>query len=194
MKKRILALLSATLLLCGVFSTSAFAGVFFQDATGIKYLHDTGTVAANEWIQVNGLWYYMDAVGNCTNPAGSVTAPAQSQPATAINIFATAGWTPYAPTDNAILQAGLANGLIGFDGAQYWASPAFSAMLAAQVPASAPASITPAVNPQEKVVYIGGTGTKYHRDNCRTLKNGAIPINLSEALSQNRDACKVCNP
>ena len=44
------------------------------------------------------------------------------------------------------------------------------------------------------IVYKGQTGTKYHRQNCRTLKNGAYPITLDEALSEGRAPCKVCKP
>lgn len=47
--------------------------------------------------------------------------------------------------------------------------------------------------PQGNVVYIGQTGTKYHYKTCRTLKNGAYPITLEEALAQGREACKVCH-
>lgn len=46
----------------------------------------------------------------------------------------------------------------------------------------------------EKTVWIGKTGTKYHRQNCRTLSGGATAISLNEALAEGRAACKVCNP
>ena len=46
----------------------------------------------------------------------------------------------------------------------------------------------------EIIVYIGKTGTKYHRQSCRTLKGNGIPITLEEAKSQGRQACQVCNP
>ncbi len=44
----------------------------------------------------------------------------------------------------------------------------------------------------EKTVYVGKTGTKYHKQSCRTLKNGGFPMSLSEALEEGREACKVC--
>ena len=44
----------------------------------------------------------------------------------------------------------------------------------------------------EETVYVGKTGTKYHEQGCRTLKNGAYPITLEEALEEGREACKVC--
>ena len=43
-------------------------------------------------------------------------------------------------------------------------------------------------------VYIGKTGTKYHRQGCRTLKGNGSPISLSEAKAQGREACKICKP
>lgn len=44
-----------------------------------------------------------------------------------------------------------------------------------------------------EIVYIGETGNKYHYASCSTLKNGAYPISLSEALAQGREACKRCH-
>ena len=64
---------------------------------------------------------------------------------------------------------------------------------------TAKATVKPTKAPTEKptsdtvTVYIGKTGTKYHRKSCRTLKT-AYPITLEEALNQGRDACKVCKP
>ena len=46
---------------------------------------------------------------------------------------------------------------------------------------------------QEITVYITNTGSKYHRDTCRTLKNSKIPISLSEAISS-YEPCGICNP
>ena len=43
-------------------------------------------------------------------------------------------------------------------------------------------------------VYIGATGSKYHRQNCRTLKNGGHAISLSNAQARGYTACKVCRP
>lgn len=43
-------------------------------------------------------------------------------------------------------------------------------------------------------VYIGATGSKYHRKNCRTLKNGGHAISLSNAQARGYTACKVCRP
>ena len=46
---------------------------------------------------------------------------------------------------------------------------------------------------QGKTVYVGETGTKYHYQGCRTLKNGGRAISLEAALAEGRTACKVCH-
>lgn len=46
----------------------------------------------------------------------------------------------------------------------------------------------------EETVWIGETGTKYHHNNCRTLRDNKYEITLQEALNQGREPCKVCNP
>ena len=43
-------------------------------------------------------------------------------------------------------------------------------------------------------VWIGNTGTKYHRQSCGTLKGKGHKITLKEALAQGREPCKVCKP
>lgn len=50
------------------------------------------------------------------------------------------------------------------------------------------------VQTNSEMVWIGETGNKYHRQSCRTLKKGKKQITLSQALSEGRQACKVCNP
>ncbi len=45
-----------------------------------------------------------------------------------------------------------------------------------------------------QTVWIGKTGTKYHRQTCATLKGKGQAITLQQALSQGRQACKVCKP
>ena len=46
----------------------------------------------------------------------------------------------------------------------------------------------------DEVVYISRTGSKYHRQNCRTLKGNGIQSTLSEALSMGLEPCGVCHP
>lgn len=43
-------------------------------------------------------------------------------------------------------------------------------------------------------VYVGETGTKYHEESCSTLRGGAYPIALDDALAEGREPCKRCNP
>jgi hypothetical protein len=50
------------------------------------------------------------------------------------------------------------------------------AVVPAQQPAPQKATDTKAVT-----VYITRTGKKYHRDGCRYLKNGRIPVSLKDA-------------
>ena len=44
----------------------------------------------------------------------------------------------------------------------------------------------------ERIVYIGDSGTKYHKANCKTLKGNAYAITYAEAIAQGRTPCKVC--
>jgi hypothetical protein len=43
-------------------------------------------------------------------------------------------------------------------------------------------------------VYIGQSGSKYHRANCRTLRKGLTSIGVNTAKSRGYTACKICNP
>lgn len=43
-------------------------------------------------------------------------------------------------------------------------------------------------------VWIGETGTKYHRYSCSTLSGNKYEITLHEALNQGREPCKRCKP
>lgn len=45
-----------------------------------------------------------------------------------------------------------------------------------------------------ETVYIGKTGTKYHRQDCGTLKGNGTAITLDKARAQGRTPCKVCKP
>lgn len=47
-------------------------------------------------------------------------------------------------------------------------------------------------NENTTMVWIGETGTKYHEQDCRTLKGKGHQITLDEALSEGRGACGVC--
>ena len=43
-------------------------------------------------------------------------------------------------------------------------------------------------------VYITRTGSKYHLDECRYLRESKIPISLEDAKEQGYSPCKVCDP
>jgi|GEM_PF-4928802 len=45
----------------------------------------------------------------------------------------------------------------------------------------------------EKTVYVTRHGTKYHRKNCRYVKNTAIAKDYSDVVGK-YDPCSVCNP
>ncbi len=49
-------------------------------------------------------------------------------------------------------------------------------------------------NTNEETVWIGETGTKYHRYTCGTLRGNKYEITLQEAMNQGREPCKVCKP
>ena len=55
--------------------------------------------------------------------------------------------------------------------------------------------VVPQTADSGEIVYIAssGEGNKYHRQNCRTLKNGATAISKSQAVAMGRTACKVCH-
>lgn len=43
-------------------------------------------------------------------------------------------------------------------------------------------------------VYITKSGTKYHRDGCRSLWNSRIPIDVNAARARGYTPCSVCDP
>ncbi len=47
-------------------------------------------------------------------------------------------------------------------------------------------------NTNSAMVWVGNTGTKYHKQTCRTLKGNGHQITMQQALSEGRTACKVC--
>lgn len=44
-----------------------------------------------------------------------------------------------------------------------------------------------------EMVWVGNTGTKYHYEDCRTLKGKGHQITLQQALAEGREPCKVCH-
>lgn len=182
------------------------------------YHLDANGIVQTGWIQVGNLWYFLDANGVCTNPAGTTTPPAEltataapapaaastAAPATApassdvAKMFAAAGWVPFQTADASLLSNGIAAGLIGTDGAQYWAEPTFAA--AAQAAAQAAVQqITvqqTAPAPTLQYVWLSATGKKYHSiNNCGNMNPAkATYVTLEEALNRGKEPCKNCIP
>lgn len=52
---------------------------------------------------------------------------------------------------------------------------------------------TPSSEDTSEIVWVGESGNKYHTQNCRTLKGAGHQITLQQALSEGRQACKVCH-
>ena len=48
-------------------------------------------------------------------------------------------------------------------------------------------------NTNSEMVWVGKTGTKYHKQTCSTLKGKGHQITMQQALSEGRTACKVCH-
>lgn len=196
------------------------AAGFVQDTTGVKYQNDDGSylldswvqvgnsiyrldangnVIVNCWVQIGSLWYQFDAAGICLNPAGSASAPAStpaaasaqtSQSAPANNIYSAAGWVPFTAANTELLQAGIAAGLVGSDGAQFWAEPTFAAQAAALAAA-------PAVPQASKTVYWTPKGKSYHSTpECPTLSRSKT---INEGTLENAyalgksDSCDRCH-
>ena len=51
-----------------------------------------------------------------------------------------------------------------------------------------------AIAADNDTVYLSATGTKYHRETCRTLKKKPTPIERKKAEERGIQACKVCHP
>lgn len=46
----------------------------------------------------------------------------------------------------------------------------------------------------KNTVYITPTGKKFHKSDCRTLKDSVAPVKRETAIDYGYDACKVCKP
>ena len=68
-----------------------------------------------------------------------------------------------------------------------WSSPVAHSHGSASVLEAAqdPATIT---------VYITETGEKYHRGDCRYLRQSKIAVSLKEAIQRGYGPCSVCKP
>lgn len=227
-KSKLITSLAAIGIAFMMFPQSVHAAGFVQDAAGIRYQNDDGSFMTNSWVQVgqniyhldiNGivqtgwiqvgnLWYLLDSNGVCTNPAGTATPPAETIPpaapapaaATAANnIFANAGWVPFRTTDATLLNNGIAAGLIGFDGAQYWAEPAFAATVQEQTEAASQPAVLQEQMQSAQITHVLNTNTKkFHKPTCRYVDD-IKPSNREDSglsrdaiIAMGYAACKKC--
>lgn len=51
-----------------------------------------------------------------------------------------------------------------------------------------------AQDPATITVYITKTGEKYHRGDCRYLRQSKIAVSLKEAIQRGYGPCSVCKP
>ncbi len=63
-----------------------------------------------------------------------------------------------------------------------------SLILTVLSPACSPAT------PKDQSVWVSPHGSKYHRQDCATLRGLSTPITLAEALNRGLEPCTVCDP
>lgn len=49
-------------------------------------------------------------------------------------------------------------------------------------------------NPQAQTVYITPSGTKYHKGDCRMVKNVSQAITIQQAIEKGKGPCSFCKP
>lgn len=206
MRKKLLKSTLLTLLFSMLFSINVLAAGFTQDAAGIHYQNDDGTVVTSSWVEVANLWFLFDANGVCVNPTGAL-APDDTDG----NYQIVTSYTPFVTTDTALLNQCLANGtVVNVDG-QYFMTPEASTVIrnanlaAAQTVQPVPEQqLQPA--PQEVVVepqkpqpeptyvWLSATGSKYHSyDHCGNMNpKKARKVTLDKALSLGKTRCSNC--
>lgn len=64
---------------------------------------------------------------------------------------------------------------------------------AAETPPPVVEEAPPAAEPQQEIVYITNTGSKYHRSGCRHLQDSKIEIEKDTAIAQGYEPCKTCH-
>lgn len=206
MQKKLLKSTLLTLLFSMLFSINVLAAGFTQDAAGIHYQNDDGTVVTSSWVEVANLWFLFDANGVCVNPTGAL-APDDTDG----NYQIVTSYTPFVTTDTALLNQCLANGtVVNVDG-QYFMTPEASTVIrnaniaAAQTvqpipeqqlqPASQEVVVEPPKPQQEPTyVWLSATGSKYHSyDHCGNMNpKKARKVTLEKALSLGKSKCSNC--
>lgn len=200
MRKKLLKTTLLTLLFSLLFSINVFAAGFTQDATGIHYQNDDGTIVTSSWVEVNNLWFLFDANGVCVNPTGAL-APNDTDGYYQI----VTSYTPFVTTDTALLNQCLANGTVVNIEGQYFITPEASTIMRnANLTASQTAQAAPAQQPQPEVhatilaptdlVWLSATGDKYHSiDHCGNMNpKKARQVTFEEAVKLYKTQCPNC--
>ncbi len=204
MRKKLLKSTLLTLLFSLLFSINVFAAGFTQDAAGIHYQNDNGTIVKSSWVEVSNLWFLFDANGVCVNPTG---APAPDD--TDGNYQIVTSYTPFATTDTALLNQCIANGTVVNINGQYFITPeastamrnanrtAVQAVPEQQIQTETVQEVvkeTPQPKQDPKYVWLSATGNKYHSyDHCGNMNpKTARQVTLEKAKSLGKDACKNC--
>ena len=179
------------------------AGQLTQDATGIHYLKDDGTYAVSTWVEIANTWFFFDANGVCTNPAGAA-APDNTDGCYQI----LTSYTPFVTTDAVLLNQCLTNGTVVNVEGQYFITPEAATVMRNATLAAVPAPSTELGQPTNQAVieqpeettqpgeyvWITATGKKYHAtNNCgNTNSSTARKVTREEAENRGLDACKIC--
>lgn len=208
MKKKLMKSALLTLLFSFLFSLNVSAAGFTQDAAGIHYQNDDGTVVTSSWVEVSGLWFLFDADGVCVNPDG---APAPDD--TDGNYQIVTSYTPFATADAALLNQCLADGTVVSVEGQYFITPQASTVMRNADPAAKEVVVDPEPEPEQQIqpdttqktavetpksetryVWLSATGSKYHSiDHCGNMNpKKARQVTLEQALNLGKGKCSKC--
>ncbi len=204
MRKKLIKSTLLTLLFSLLFSINVFAAGFTQDAAGIHYQNDDGTIVKSSWVEVSNLWFLFDANGVCVNPTGAL-APDDTDG----NYQIVTSYTPFSTTDTALLNQCIANGTVVNINGQYFITPEASTVMRnanctavqsvpeQQIQTETVQEVveeTPQPKQDPKYVWLSATGNKYHSyDHCGNMNpKTARQVTLEKAKSLGKDACKNC--
>lgn len=121
MKKKIMSMTLAALLLSILFSMTAFAstGTLTQNETSILFLKADGTYATETWVEVAGLWYFFDINGNLASEG-------KAAPDRDGHYKIYTSYIPYSTSSLETLAANILDGdVIEYEG-QYYCTPEFA--------------------------------------------------------------------
>lgn len=122
MKKKFLKVTIGTMLACSMLSTTALASGLTQDAAGIHYQKDDGSIVTSSWVEISNIWYYFDDYGNCTTPNGVA---AQDVPDDGKHQIYTS-YVPYSTGDLDTLLDNIVKGNVVCINGQYYCTPEYA--------------------------------------------------------------------